>query len=183
MCGLVGIFDSRDKRAIDAALLRRMNDSISHRGPDGDGLHTGPGIGLGHRRLSIIDLGGGAQPMYDPAEDIALVYNGEIYNYKDLTRELEGLGYTFRTSSDTECIIHGWDAWGPDVVKKLRGMFAIALFDRRSDTLFLSRDRLGKKPMYYAELADGMVLFGSELKALLRHPDLPRELDPTAVED
>lgn len=183
MCGLVGVFDSRDKRSVDPALLDKMNQTLLHRGPDGGGTHVAPGIGLGHRRLSIIDLEGGIQPMFDESGDIAVVFNGEIYNFQDVAKELTDLGFTFRTHSDTEVIVHGWKAWGPDCVKRFRGMFAIALWDARSETLFLSRDRLGKKPLYYTELPDGMVAFGSELKAVTAYPGVALETDPKAVED
>ena len=183
MCGLVGIFDCREKRPVDPAVLRKMNDSISHRGPDGDGTYFTPGIGLGHRRLSIIDLEGGVQPMFDETGEIAIVFNGEIYNFQDLRAELQQMGFNFRTNSDTEVIIHGWRAWGPDCVKRLRGMFAIALYDAGQDLLFLSRDRFGKKPLYYCETPDGRLVFGSELKAILAYPGLALDIDPTAVED
>lgn len=183
MCGLVGVFDSRETRPVDAGILDRMNDTLLHRGPDGGGTHIAPGIGLGHRRLSIIDLAGGVQPMFDESGDIAVVFNGEIYNFQEVAKELVELGFTFRTHSDTEVIVHGWKAWGPDCVTRFRGMFAIALWDARNDTLFLSRDRLGKKPLYYTELPDGMVVFGSELKAVTAYPGVQLETDPKAVED
>ncbi|MEX2649895.1 MAG: XrtA/PEP-CTERM system amidotransferase [Alphaproteobacteria bacterium] len=183
MCGIVGIFDSREARPIDRALLGRMNDSLAHRGPDGEGLHVGPGIGLGQRRLAIIDIAGGRQPIYNETGDVVVVFNGEIYNFQDVRAELERRGHRFATRSDTEVIVHGWEEWGPACVDRLRGMFAIALWDARHQMLFLARDRVGKKPLYYAPLADGRVLLGSELKALLLEPTLSRALDPTAVED
>jgi len=183
MCGLVGIFDSRGRREIDGSLLRRMNDRISHRGPDGDGRHLGPGIGLGHRRLAIIDLGGGHQPMYNEDGQVAVVFNGEIYNYKDLVQELEASGHVFRSHCDTEVIVHAWEEWGPECVARFRGMFAFALWDEGRETLFLARDHLGKKPLYWSVLSDGRVLFGSELKALMVVPELPRDLDIQAVEE
>jgi len=183
MCGLVGIFDSRGRGEIDRGLLRRMNDSISHRGPDGDGEHIGPGIGLGHRRLAIIDLGGGHQPMYNEDGKIGVVFNGEIYNFKPLVKELEAAGHVFRSHCDTEVIVHAWEEWGPDCVTRFRGMFAFALWDEGRETLFLARDHLGKKPLYWSALPDGRVLFGSELKALMVCPDLPRDIDPQAVEE
>jgi asparagine synthase (glutamine-hydrolysing) len=183
MCGIVGIFDSRDRRPIDRRMLDAMNDSIAHRGPDGDGLHVGPGIGLGQRRLAIIDVAGGRQPIYNETGDVAVVFNGEIYNFLEVRAALEARGHRFATRSDTEVIVHGWEEWGAACVERLRGMFAIALWDARSETLFLARDRIGKKPLYYTTLADGRVLFGSELKALLLEPTLSRALDPSAVED
>lgn len=160
-----------------------MNDSMFHRGPDGDGQFTAPGIGLAHRRLSIIDLEGGVQPMYDDTGDIAVVFNGEIYNFQALRTELRARGHRFATDSDTEVIIYGWKEWGEALPEHLDGMFAIALWDARDKRLFLVRDRLGKKPLYYAELADGQLLFASELKALMVHPSLPRDIDSNAIEE
>ncbi|MGB8275228.1 MAG: XrtA/PEP-CTERM system amidotransferase [Alphaproteobacteria bacterium] len=183
MCGITGLFDSRGRREIDRGLLARMNRSQSHRGPDGEGYHLAPGIGLGHRRLAIIDLAGGLQPMFNDDRSVAVVFNGEIYNYRELKSELANLGHRFHTSSDTEVIVRGWEEWGEACVNRFRGMFAFALWDERSATLFLARDRLGIKPLYYAVLPDGMVLFASELKAILLHPGFPRDIDPTAVED
>ncbi len=183
MCGLVGIFDSRGQAPIDSALLRRMNDSQFHRGPDGEGLFVDPGIGLGHRRLSIIDLAGGAQPLFNEDESVVVVYNGEIYNFQELFEELAARGHRFRTHCDTEAIVHAWEEWGEACVERFRGMFAFALWDRKRETLFLARDRLGIKPLYYAPLDDGKVLFGSELKSLLLHPAMPRDIDPCAVEE
>ncbi len=183
MCGFVGIFETRETREIDAALLARMNDTLVHRGPDDSGYHIGPGIGLGHRRLSIIDLSGGRQPMFNEDNSVAVVYNGEIYNFQEITKELREAGHRFRTSCDTEVIVHAWEEWGEDCVQRFRGMFAFGLWDQNQETLFLARDRLGIKPLYYSVLGDGTVLFGSELKALLLHPALPREIDPRAVED
>jgi asparagine synthase (glutamine-hydrolysing) len=183
MCGLVGIFDSRGEQPVDEALLRRMNDSIAHRGPDGDGVFMAPGIGLGHRRLAIIDIAGGDQPLFNEDQSVVVVFNGEIYNFQALMTELEACGHRFRTRCDTEVIVHGWEEWGPDCVKRFRGMFAFALWDKNSETLFLARDRMGKKPLYYAALADGAMLFGSELKALTVNPRTPRDIDIHAVED
>ena len=183
MCGIVGILDSRGRREIDRRLLARMNDSQFHRGPDEGDLFVGPGIGLGHRRLSIIDLAGGHQPLHNEDGSVVVVYNGEIYNFEELSRELIARGHDFRTRCDTEVIVHAWEEWGAGCVERFRGMFAFALWDANRETLFLARDRLGIKPLYYAQLADGTVLFASELKALLVYPDLPRELDVFAVED
>ncbi|WP_341325131.1 XrtA/PEP-CTERM system amidotransferase [Methylotuvimicrobium sp. KM2] len=183
MCGIVGIFDLKEKREIDRELLGRMNEVQYHRGPDEGGLHTEPGLGFGHRRLSIIDLSSGQQPMHSQDGNVVLTYNGEVYNFPELRKELEGLGYTFKTHCDTEVILIGWQAWGESCVDRLRGMFAFAIWDRAKETLFLARDRLGIKPLYYAELPNGQFIFGSELKALKVHPQLPRELDATAVED
>jgi len=183
MCGIVGVFDTAGKRGIPRALIERMNETQHHRGPDESGLHLEPGLGLGHRRLSIIDLSTGQQPLYNEDGSVCVVFNGEIYNYQALIPELTRLGHAFRTKSDTEVIVHAWEAWGPDCVKRFRGMFAFALWDRKGETLFLARDRLGVKPLYYALLRDGCFLFGSELKALLAHGGLNRTLDPCAIEE
>jgi asparagine synthase (glutamine-hydrolysing) len=183
MCGIVGIFDIRGKCEINRDLLSRMNETQFHRGPDEGGLHIEPGLGFGHRRLSIIDLTSGQQPMISRDNNVVLTYNGEVYNFQELRKELEALGFQFATHCDTEVILYGWQAWGESCVDKLRGMFAFAIWDRERQTLFLARDRLGVKPLYYAELPDGQFIFGSELKSLKLHPDLPKELDSTAVED
>jgi asparagine synthase (glutamine-hydrolysing) len=183
MCGIVGIFDLKEKREINRDLLSRMNETQFHRGPDEGGLHVEPGLGFGHRRLSIIDLSSGQQPMISRDKNAVLTFNGEIYNFLELRQELEDLGYRFESHCDTEVILYGWQAWGEGCVDRLRGMFAFAVWDRDLQTLFLARDRLGVKPLYYAELANGQFIFGSELKSLKEHPDLPRNLDPTAIED
>jgi len=183
MCGIVGIWDSHGTRSIDRDLLLRMNEVQHHRGPDETGVHQAPGIALGHKRLSIIDLATGQQPLFNEDGSVVVVYNGEIYNYRELIPELTQLGHTFRTRSDTEVIVHAWEAWGEDCVKRFRGMFAFALWDQRQQTLFMARDRLGVKPLYYATLPNGMMVFGSELKALMVHGNLSRTIDPRAVED
>ncbi len=183
MCGIAGIFDSRGRRPLDAALVARMGDALAHRGPDGRGLHVAPGIGLAHRRLAIIDLSTGQQPMFSSDGTVVVAFNGEIYNYREIAEELRRLGRTFRTKSDTEVIVQGWQVWGEAVLDRLRGMFAIALWDEAKETLMLARDRLGERPLYWSELADGQVVFGSELKALMEHPGLPRAIDALAVED
>ena len=183
MCGITGIFDTRGKGQIDRAVLNRMNESQFHRGPDEGGLHIEPGLGLGHRRLSIIDLSTGQQPLYNEDQTVCVVFNGEIYNYQELIPELQALGHIFHTRSDTEVIVHAWEAWGEQCVDRFRGMFAFALWDRNRETLFLARDRLGVKPLFYALLDDGTFLFGSELKSLLAHGRLKREIDPRAVEE
>lgn len=183
MCGITGVFDTRGRTEISRSLLDRMNQSLLHRGPDAGGLHLEPGLGLGHRRLSIIDLSTGQQPLFNEDGSVAVVFNGEIYNFQELVPELQALGHVFRTRSDTEVIVHAWEAWGASCVQRFRGMFAFALWDRNRQVLFMARDRLGVKPLYYALLADGSFLFGSELKSLLVHPGLPREMDPHAVEE
>ncbi len=183
MCGIVGLFDMRDKRAIDRELLSRMNEAQHHRGPDEGGLHCEPGLGFGHRRLSIIDISSGQQPLFNSDNSVVVTFNGEIYNFADLRRELTALGYPFRTHCDTEIIVYAWQAWGESCVERFRGMFAFAVWDRNQEVLFLARDRLGIKPLYYAETSDGHFAFSSELKGLLAHPDVERRIDPTAAED
>lgn len=183
MCGIAGIVDLRGRRDIDGAVLAAMNQIQFHRGPDEGGTFIESGVGLAHRRLSIIDLSSGQQPLFNEDHSVVVVFNGEIYNFPELTEELLALGHEFRTRCDTEVIVHAWEAWGEDCVKRFRGMFAFALWDRNRDTLFLGRDHLGKKPLHYALLPSGELIFGSELKILLQHPGFVRDLDPRAVED
>jgi asparagine synthase (glutamine-hydrolysing) len=183
MCGLTGLFRFSGERRPDAQLLRRMTDAIRHRGPDGEGFHIEPGIGLGHRRLAIVDLAGGAQPMSTPDGRVTIVFNGEIYNHESLRRELEEAGHVFRTRSDTEAILHGWREWGTGCLERMNGMFAFALWDQGQGQLLLARDRLGEKPLHYAQLPDGSVAFASELAGLIAIPELSRRMDPTAIED
>jgi asparagine synthase (glutamine-hydrolysing) len=175
--------DVRGRRELPRGLLARMNEAQHHRGPDAGGLHLEPGVGLGHRRLSIIDLATGQQPLFNEDGSVAVVFNGEIYNYQALIPELTRLGHVFRTKSDTEVIVHAWEAWGEACVERFRGMFAFALWDRNRETLFLARDRLGVKPLHYALLSSGALVFASELKSLVSHPEFRQELDPLAVED
>ena len=183
MCGIAGIFDYRGRRDADRRLLRCMTDILGHRGPDGDGFHYAPGVGLGHRRLAIVDLAGGDQPIYNEDRTVCIVYNGEIYNFQPLMSELSALGHVFRTRCDTEVIVHAWEEWGEACLERFNGMFAFALLDERRQTLFLARDRLGEKPLYYSFLSDGRLLFASELKSLLCCPQLDRRLDPQAIEE
>ncbi|NEX64177.1 XrtA/PEP-CTERM system amidotransferase [Noviherbaspirillum galbum] len=183
MCGIVGLVDTKAMRDVDGKLLHRMNESQFHRGPDEGGTHLEPGVGLGHRRLSIIDLSSGQQPLFNEDHSVVVVFNGEIYNFQALAEELTRLGHRFRTHSDTEVIVHAWEQWGERCVERFRGMFAFGLWDRNTSTFFMARDRLGIKPLYYAVLDDGMLIFGSELKTLLAHPRMRRELLPEAVED
>ncbi len=183
MCGIAGIFHIETAKPVDPERVRKMTDAIAHRGPDGSGVWTAPGVGLGHRRLSIIDLGGGAQPMVSEDENIVLSFNGEIYNFQELRRELQSAGFHFRTDSDSEVILHGWRYWGVECVNRFHGMFVFAIYDARERQLFLARDRLGVKPLHYAQIADGSVIFGSELKALLAHPALRRDPDFVAIDD
>src|SRR6478735_825151 len=154
MCGIVGMLDLNGRRDVSRELLSRINEAQHHRGPDECGLHVEPGVGLGHRRLSIIDVSTGQQPLYNEDGSVVIVYNGEIYNYQELIPELTALGHRFRTKSDTEVIVHAWEAWGEACVTHFRGMFAFALWDRNRSTLFLARDRLGVKPLHYALLPD-----------------------------
>lgn len=183
MCGISGLFDLRGVRPFDADLARRINNVQAHRGPDEDDIHLEPGLALGHRRLSVIDLATGQQPLFSTDGQVGIVFNGEIYNFQALRTELQAKGHVFRTKSDTEVIVQAWQAWGPDCVHHLRGMFAFALWDRPRQTLFLARDRMGVKPMHYALLPDGTFIFGSELKVLTAHPGFRRTIDPLAVEE
>ncbi len=183
MCGIAGIFDLTGEREFDRALVDRMNQVQFHRGPDEGGVFLEPGVALAHRRLSIIDLSAGQQPMHSADGNLCVVYNGEIYNFPELTAELKQLGYQFRTHCDTEVILYAWQAWGEACVERFRGMFAFALYDANKKTLFLARDRLGIKPLFYSLLPDGQFIFGSELKVLKQHPALPREIDYKAVEE
>lgn len=183
MCGIAGIFETREKRPIDRSLLERMTTALAHRGPDGAGYHLAPGVGLGHRRLAIIDLAGGDQPMFNEDGTVAIVFNGEIYNFQELCRELTERGHRFRSHCDTEVIVHAWEEWGEGCLTRLRGMFAFAIYDDRQQTLFLARDRLGEKPLYYTQQADGTVLFASELKGLLVNPAVQKLLDRYSIAD
>lgn len=174
MCGIAGFISPA--RA-DAAALVPMLARIAHRGPDGQGTFVeGPAV-LGHCRLAIIDLQGGAQPLYSEDKNFVVVFNGEIYNYRELTAELTALGHTFTTRTDTEVLLHGWEQWGRELLPRLRGMFAFALWDRRAQVLFCARDMFGIKPLYYCRCADGTLLFASEIKAFLDHPSFEKQLN------
>jgi len=182
MCGICGIFEYDRRADIPGEMVHRMNQTMIHRGPDDGGVFVGPGIGLGHRRLSIIDLAGGHQPMSNEDGTIWVLLNGEIYNYPELRSELLGRGHKFTTKSDTEAIVHLYEDFAEGCFAKLRGMFSIALWDSRNRKLVLARDRVGKKPLFYA--ADNRrILFGSELKALLAGDSLAREIDEQALSD
>lgn len=183
MCGIAGIFHLETAKPVDPERVRRMADTLAHRGPDGAGVWTAPGVGLGHRRLSVIDVAGGAQPMATADEALVISYNGEIYNFAAIRAELEERGHRFRTHSDTEVILHAYRQWGEDCLSRFNGMFAFALYEAATQSLWLARDRLGVKPLYYAPLSDGSLIFGSELKALLAHPLLRREASSHAIED
>src|SRR5215510_13940456 len=179
MCGIAGIVRN-DRALIDRDLVVRMTEAIRHRGPDEDGFYFGDGAGLGMRRLAIIDLKSGQQPIANQDRTAWIVFNGEIYNYRELRRQLEQHGHQFHTDSDTEAIIHAYDEYGTDCPKHLRGMFAFAIWDERDESLFLARDRVGKKPLLYAQLP-GQLVFASEFSALLLHPDVSRDVDFEAI--
>ena len=183
MCGITGLYHLATPKPVDPARIERMCAAMAHRGPDGQGVWTAPGVGLGHLRLSIIDIAGSPQPMASSDGRAMLVFNGEIYNYRELREELRGFGAEFHTDGDSEVILAAWQKWGPACVSRLHGMFAFAIYDLEARSLFLARDRLGVKPLFYAPLSDGSVAFASELKGLLANPLLRREIDPLAIED
>src|SRR5579864_2368741 len=172
MCGIAGII-RWDGRPVVEQEIRSMCRMMVHRGPDEEGIYVGDGVALGMRRLSIIDLANGQQPVFNEDGSVCVVFNGEIYNYQDLRRQLERNGHTFHTASDTETIVHLYEDLGPRCVDRLRGMFAFAIWDVRRRQLLLARDRLGIKPLYYAE-RDGELVFASELKPLLQIPGIAR---------
>ncbi|MEL7319958.1 MAG: asparagine synthase (glutamine-hydrolyzing), partial [Pseudomonadota bacterium] len=182
MCGIAGLFDPSGKTRIEATRVERMTNTLVHRGPDGAGVWTDEGVGLGHRRLSIIDLEGSPQPMHSVDGRAVIAFNGEIYNFQALRAELIEHGARFATHGDTEVILAAWQRWGVDCLERLDGMFAFALFDLDKRQLFLARDRFGVKPLFLAQLPDGTLAFGSELKALLSEPTLARRLNPQALE-
>ena len=182
MCGIAGFADATPSgRPAEFNLVHRMCEVIRHRGPDDEGIHVEPGVGLGMRRLSIIDLSGGRQPIHNETSTIWVVFNGEIYNYRELRAELEAHGHHFATSSDTETIVHAYEQWGEDVFRRLRGMFGIALWDRPNRTLLLGRDRAGQKPLHYAERR-GRLYFASEIKSLLAAGAIDPALDFAALD-
>ncbi|MFT4100283.1 MAG: amidotransferase 1, exosortase A system-associated [Burkholderiaceae bacterium] len=185
MCGIAGILHptANPGATDDARSIQTMLDVIAHRGPDEQGIHVEPRVALGHKRLSIIDLATGRQPLFNEDGSVCVVFNGEIYNFQELTAELVAQGHRFQTHSDTEVIVHAWENWGERCVERFRGMFAFALWDRNSQTLFLARDRLGVKPLYYGFLNDGRFVFGSELKCLTVLPEFRRTLDEQAIEE
>jgi len=180
MCGIVGLVRN-DGKAIDEALLTRMCNAIRHRGPDEDGFYVNGSVGLAMRRLAIIDLKSGQQPIHNQDRSSWIVFNGEIYNYLELREKLEKLGHKFYTNSDTEAIVHAYDQYGVDCPKHLRGMFAFAIWNETTQELFLARDRVGKKPLLYA-LVNGQLIFGSEFSALLLHPEISRDIQPEALD-
>ncbi len=182
MCGICGLARPSAEEPIASSLVSSMCRTIVHRGPDDEGVFVGKGAALGARRLSIIDVEGGHQPLSNEDRSIWIAHNGEIYNFPALREELQGRGHRFSTRTDTETIVHAYEEWGEDFVHKLRGMFAFALWDEKRGKLLLVRDRLGVKPLYYVLLKDGTLVFGSELKALLAHPDVQRALEPRALD-
>ncbi len=180
MCGIVGFTGMRAGRE---AILKAMTDAIAHRGPDGEGSYFGSGVALGHRRLSIIDLAGGAQPMFNEDKNLAVVFNGEIYNFMELRAKLVEAGHTFSTDhSDTEVLLHGYEEWGEGMLAQLRGMFSFAIWNEAEQTLFCARDHFGIKPFYYYLTDEGELLFGSEIKSFLAHPGFKKELNESQLE-
>ncbi len=183
MCGIAGLFYPATPKPVEPARVRAMAEAMAHRGPDGAGVWTAPGVGFAHRRLAVIDLAGSPQPMASADARFTIVFNGEVYNYRVLRDELIAKGHVFATDGDTEVLLQGYAAWGPALLDRLVGMFAFAIHDAATQTLFLARDRLGVKPLHYVELADGALAFASELKGLMAHPLLRRVPDVRAVED
>jgi asparagine synthase (glutamine-hydrolysing) len=181
MCGICGVVQ-KDSRPVDRDVLGRMCRTLIHRGPDEEGFYWGDGVGLGIRRLKIIDLETGRQPIHNEDETVWVVFNGEIYNYRELRQDLEARGHRFSTRSDTEVIVHLYEEIGEATPTRLNGMFCFAVWDARRQRLFIARDRLGIKQLYFYEDA-GQFVFGSEIKAVLAHPAVPRNLDPAAVRD
>ena len=183
MCGIAGLFTHDAGATIDHSVLTRMRDAMRHRGPDGAGIWNDDGVGLAHRRLSVIDVEGSPQPMHSGDGRAVITFNGEIYNYRELRSELAALGHRFRTQGDTEVILAAWRQWGTDCLQRFNGMFAFAIYDCATRALFLARDRFGVKPLFTATLRDGTFAFASELKGLLAHPAIDRAIDPLAIED
>ncbi len=182
MCGIAGIINLSGVTP-PKGLLTEMTNIIEHRGPDGAGDYFSGGVAFGHRRLSIIDIAGGHQPMVTSDDRVSITYNGEIYNFPELREELKALGYQFKTSSDTEVILQAYHAWGPKSVERIRGMFAYAIHDKQKNEVFIARDRLGIKPLFYAQLADDNFVFGSELKSLVLHPNFNKKLRKESIEE
>lgn len=182
MCGFVGFCGAAAGNAErDREIIEKMSSLIVHRGPDSDGVHTGDGIALGFRRLSIIDLAEGSQPMYNESGDVVIVFNGEIYNFEELRTALTSRGHAFSTKCDTEVLVHGYEEWGVELLSRLRGMFAFAIWDAKKRELFCARDVFGIKPFYYATMPDGNLAFCSEIKSLLVYPDFVRKVNPRAL--
>jgi asparagine synthase (glutamine-hydrolysing) len=182
MCAIAGIYNNRTREPVSPRLIKAMTDKMVHRGPDDEGVHCMGAVGLGHRRLSIIDLAGGHQPLANEDKTVWIVFNGEIYNFGELHDELVTKGHVFKTKSDTEVIVHLYEEEGENCFRRLRGMFAIAIWDSRIQKLLLARDRVGKKPLFY--FYDGMrIVFASEMKGILEIPGIPRDVDIEAISD
>src|SRR6266567_4309981 len=180
MCGIAGQFNFERREPVDRETIVRMADSIAHRGPDDEGYFVAGPLGLGFRRLSIIDLAGGHQPMFDAEQTVCVIFNGEIYNYKELRLQLQERGHLFCTSSDTEVIVHGYKEWGTDVFNHLNGMFGLAIWDLERKRLVVARDAMGIKLVYY-RISEGRFVFGSEIRALLVADDSQPTVDPIAL--
>ena len=180
MCGIAGQFNFQRREPVERETIVRMARSIAHRGPDDEGFFIAGPVGLGFRRLSIIDLAGGHQPMSDAEETVWIIFNGEIYNYRELRAELQSKGHQFRTNSDTEVIIHGYKEWGTDVFDRLNGMFGLAIWDVRNQRLVVARDAMGIKLVYY-KIDDGTLTFGSEIRAILAAEDCRRRSIPSRL--
>src|SRR5580704_12014809 len=176
MCGIAGVMKFRDGARVESETLRQMCAAMVHRGPDDEGIYTDGSVGLGMRRLSIVDLATGHQPLSNEDGTVWIVFNGEIYNHAVLRDKLRSLGHQYRTHSDTETVVHLYEEYGPDCVQHLRGMFAFAIWDARRQRLFIARDRLGIKPLYY-QLTSEQVIFGSEIKVILACPGSSARLD------
>jgi len=183
MCGISGIFNIHQAPSVDGNLLQTINRVQAHRGPDDEGYFIDHNIGLAHRRLSIIDLSGGHQPVFNEDKSVCVVFNGEIYNFESLVSELTHLGHHFSTHSDTEVIVHAWEEWGVNCIERFKGMFAFALWDTQKQQLFIARDRLGKKPLYYSKTSNGQFIFASELKVLQAHPETDKTLRNEMAEE
>lgn len=181
MCGVVAWVKATTDGKVDESTLRSMTATLHHRGPDGEGFYIDGNVGLGHKRLSILDVENGKQPL--ESDGVVLSYNGEIYNFKQLKCELEALGHVFASQCDSEVLLFAWKEWGVSAVHKLRGMFAFVIYDKPQNTLFVARDRLGIKPLHWARTSQGDLLFASELKAITAHPDIEKQLNPCAIED
>jgi len=181
MCGIAGFFGLRDERPADAFVLSKMTDALVHRGPDSDGSFIERGVAIGFRRLSIIDLEGGHQPIFNEDKSLVLTCNGEIYNYKELREQLLQKGHVFRTGSDVEVLVHLYEEEGPEFLAKINGQFAFAIYDRNKRSLLLARDHFGICPLFYSTVGDTLI-WGSEIKAILAHPEAPREIDLTGLD-
>src|ERR1700720_3835811 len=180
MCGICGQFNFARTEPVESETIRRMTQTMIHRGPDDEGYFLSGRLGLGFRRLSIIDLAGGHQPMSDPEETVWVILNGEIYNFKELRAELEQRGHSFRTRSDTEVIIHGYKEWGTEVLNHLKGMFGVAIWDAEKQRLVVARDAMGIKLIYY-RIANGQLTFGSEIRPVIAAGSYKPDVDPTAL--